>query len=217
MSETEQEPQEPQEPQGPEVEPEPEQEPVVEPEPPVQPTEPSEPSPELRDDVDVEVLETKLETKAKNYTKALADLLEGTGYPVAMCEMCADAYPGIRWVEPRDENHAALLRVVQTVAMEDELAEDPNVEQCSVCAGWGVVKLPSHVPNNTVRTCRNCNGTGYRELHPQSGTPQAPAPPATNGAVEPYPGVPLDDPVLQDYRARGFTVIPPSQIAGTAE
>jgi DnaJ-class molecular chaperone len=87
------------------------------------------------------------------------------------------------------------------------LKNDPNAEVCSSCDGFGIVKLPSHVPNNQMRTCSACNGAGYRELNPQSGTLQAPTPPTVNGDIDVNEGVPLDDPSVIDLRSRGFMVM----------
>src|SRR5215472_5632917 len=117
---------------------------VIEPEPDVpleEPDEAPEPEPEpepepdeapegLRDDVDVDVLETKLETKAKNYMKALGELLENTGYPVTLCEFCNDAFPAVRWQEPRDEAHAAMIALVDGLNREAPLQDDNDTEEC---------------------------------------------------------------------------------------
>jgi len=199
------------------IEPEPDiplEEPEPEPEP--DPTEPQ--SPEgLRHEVDVEVLETKLETKAKNYMKSMGELLENTGYPVTLCEFCNDAYPAVRWLEPRDEAHAAMVALVDGLQREAPLNEDSDTEVCPKCGGWGIVKLPSHVPGNEHRTCNRCNGAGYLSLHPQSGVPIAPAESAPNGPAEPIAGVPVDDPAVADLIARGYTVVPPMQIAGVSD
>jgi hypothetical protein len=94
------------------------------------------------------------------------------------------------------------------------LRVDPNAQVCEVCDGFGMVKLPSHVPNNQVRVCRTCNGAGYRELNPQSGTPVAPSAQPENGHTEQMPGVPLDDPVIADLIARNYTIIPPMTFTG---
>ena len=163
----------------------------------------------LRDDVDVDVLETKLETKAKNYMKAMGELIEGTGYPVTLCELCNDAYPAVRWLEPRDQDHAELVALVEGLQRAAPLLDDNDTETCPKCGGWGVVKLPSHVPGNTQRTCNRCNGAGYLAMHPQSGTPIAPQVDTPNGQTEPIPGVPTDDPVIADLHARGYTIVPP--------
>src|SRR5215469_4035518 len=163
----------------------------------------------LRDDVDVEVLETQLETKAKNYMKALSAMLENTGYPVTLCELCNDAYPAVRWLEPRDDDHRELVALVEGMQRAAPLEDDHDVEQCPKCAGWGVVNLPSHVPGNTQRKCTRCNGAGYLAHHPSSGALIAAAPEPENGAAEPIAGVPTDDPVVADLLARGYTVVPP--------
>jgi len=189
---------------------EPETEPDTEPE--TEPGPDSEPepdSPELRDDVDVEVLETKLETKARNYMKAMGELIEGTGYPVTLCELCNDAYPAVRWLEPRDDDHAELVALVEGLQRAAPLEDDHDVEQCPKCAGWGVVNLPSHVPGNTQRACTRCNGAGYLAHHPQSGALITAAPDPENGTAAPIAGVPTDDPVVADLLARGYTVVPP--------
>jgi hypothetical protein len=172
---------------------------------------------EARDDTEIDAVYTKLETRAKNYFKSVGEILEGGGVPVSVCELCADAYPGLRWVEPRDQMHAALVSAVQEISAGAPLRDDPNAEVCSVCDGFGAVKLPSRVDGNQIRPCKACNGAGYRELNAQSGTPQAPTPAVENGEVEAFVGVPLDDPSVVDLRARGFTVIPPMQPAQTVE
>src|SRR5690242_9772619 len=216
MSEPETEPQT--EPTEPETEPE---VPFEEPEPETgpethAPDEPAAPAMDARDDREIDAIYTRLETRAKNYVKSVSEILEGHGVPVHVCEMCLDSYPGLRWTEPRDEMHAQLVSVVAEVEQGAPLKDDPNAEVCHACDGFGIVKLPSHVPENQMRMCRACNGAGYRELNPQSGTAEAPAPPAANGELEPMVGVPVDDPVLADYMARGYTVIPPMKFAGDA-
>lgn len=205
----------------PELEPEPEQpssetDEVIEPEPSPEPEpEPEQPSSET--DAEIEALYTKLETKAKNYVKGMGELLEDKGVPVALCELCADAFPGIRWSEPRDDMHAAMLGVIGAAGGESPLLEDADARMCEKCGGYGAVKLPSHVPGNEMRTCRACNGAGYLEALPGSGTLQAPQPVAENGPVETYAGVPETDPAVVDLRARGFTIIPPMQITASPE
>lgn len=217
MSEHENEPVEPIEPEP--VEPEEEEQPVA-------PVEPEEGEPELdpepvepqsESDAEIEAIYNKLGTKAKNYTKGLGDLLEGTGVPVAPCEMCADAFPGIRWIQPSDETHAMLLAIVGAAGGESPLVSDPDATLCDRCEGWGAVKLPSHVPGNEQRTCRQCNGAGYLDPHPASGTFQPPTLEPVNGPAETYAGVPETDPSVIDLRARGFTIIPPMQIAGAEQ
>ena len=214
MSEQESETQnEPTEPDAPvETDPDPavpDAEPTPEP-----PAAPSEQPQSAHDDRDIEAIYKRLDTRAANYMKSASEIVGDEGVPLAVCEMCKDAYPGLRWREPADELHSNLISVVAEVEQGAPLKDDPNAEVCHVCDGFGIVKLPSHVPQNAMRTCRACNGAGYRELNPQSGTTQAPVPVAPNGEVEPMPGVPVDDPVLADYMARGYTVIPPMTFAG---
>lgn len=169
--------------------------------------------PDARDDADVDPVYSKLETKAKNYTKALADLLDGSGIPVAGCEMCADCYPGLRWQVAADELHSTLLAVVGAASGESPLEDDPDAKLCDRCNGFGHTKLPSHVPGNDTRLCRQCNGAGWLDRSPQSGTLQAPTPEPVNGSGDVLPGVPVDDASVIDLRSRGFTVIPPVGIA----
>jgi len=208
VSEPEQEPQaEPEtEPEAPETEPEttPETEPEA-------PAAPAEPAMEARDDHEVDVIYNKLETRAKNYVKSIGDILDGAGVPVAMCELCADAYPGLRWIEPQDQMHAALVAAVTEISEGAPLKDDPNAQLCAVCDGFGVVKLPSRVNGNQMRTCKSCNGAGFREMNPQSGAMEPAAAAPENGEAVPYAGIPLDDPSVVDLRSRGFTVIPPMQ------
>jgi hypothetical protein len=174
-----------------------------------------EPEPEeARDDREIEAIYKKLDTRAANYIKSAAEIVGDESVPLEVCEMCKDGYPGLRWAEPQDELHANLLSVVSEQEQGAPLRVDPNAEVCHVCDGFGMVKLPSHVPNNQVRVCRACNGAGYRELNPQSGTPQAPEAQPQNGATEQMPGVPLDDPVIADLIARNYTIIPPMTFQG---
>lgn len=195
------------------TEPEPEPEPDVpleEPEPEPEPT-------EARDDRAIEAIYKKLDTRGANYIKSASEIVGGEGVPLEVCEMCKDAYPGLRWVEPQDELHRNLLNVVSEAEQGAPLKPDPSAEVCHICDGFGVVTLPSHVPANQVRTCRACNGAGYRELNPQSGAAEPPAARQANGTPEPMPGLPLDDPVIADLRARGFTVMPPMFTGHEAE
>jgi hypothetical protein len=208
MSEPEQEPQ-----AEPETEPEtPDETPDTAPEPePEAPEAPAAPAMEARDEREVEVIYNKLETRAKNYVKSVGEILEGAGVPVTMCELCADAYPGIRWIEPQDQMHAALVAAVTEISEGAPLKDDPNAQLCAVCDGFGVVKLPSRVNGNQMRTCKSCNGAGFREVNPQSGAMELAAVAPENGEAVVYSGVPLDDPSVVDLRSRGFTVIPPMQ------
>jgi hypothetical protein len=216
MSEVEQEeqtePETPAEPVEPDSEPD-EEDAELEPEP-----EP-EPEPELdepRDEVEAEAIYKRLDTRGANYVKSIGEILQGSGVPVVICEMCADAYPGIRWEKPGDELHAKLVEVVVEAEQGAPLKDDPNTETCAACDGFGIVKLPSHVPENQMRMCRACNGAGYRELNPQSGTPQAPEPTTENGTHDAHPGVPTDDPILADYVARGYYIVPPVKVEAPA-
>jgi len=208
MSDTEHEPQ-----TDPEAEPE---TPLEEPEPDAEPEEQepattAAPAMDARDDHEIEAIYTKLETRAKNYVKSVGEIVQDAGVPIAMCELCADAFPGLRWIEPRDQMHAALVAAVTEISEGAPLKEDANAEVCSACDGFGVVKLPSRVAGNQMRTCKSCNGAGFRELNPQSGTAGPPVPAPENGEAAPYVGIPLDDPSVVDLRSRGFTVIPPMQ------
>ena len=217
MSETEQEIEQPEteptpEPDVPLEEPEPDVTPEAEPE-----AEPEPTAPPGETDTEIEALYGKLETKAKNYTKALADLLEGSNLPVAGCEMCADCYPGIRWIEAQDETHATLLSVVGAAGGASPLRDDPDALLCERCYGFGWTKLPSHVPGNTTRVCKTCNGAGWLDQHPESGAPVAPATAPANGGAEVLPGVPETEDWVVQARARGFTIIPPMQIAGAEQ
>src|SRR4051812_23777949 len=124
---------------------------------------PDEPQPP-RDDREIEALYTRLETKAKNYTKGIGELLTNSGVPVTPCELCYDCYPGIRWLEPRTETSQQMVMVAVGSAGIDDLNDDPDAELCEKCGGYGAVKLPSHVAGNMARTCRGCNGAGYVEL-----------------------------------------------------
>jgi hypothetical protein len=214
VSETEQEQTEPTEPT--EAEPTEEDE-AAEEEEATEEEAPAEPDPGSEDaqtDIEVDAVYAKLETRAKNYVKSVGEILDGAGVPVTICEMCADAYPGVRWVTPGDEMHAALAAVVGAHAGENPLQEDPDAALCERCQGFGAVKLPSHVPNQDVRTCKACNGTGWLDRSPQSGTLQAPALIDTNGAAEPLPGVPLTDDRVASLQAEGFMVMKVPQALG---
>lgn len=166
---------------------------------------------------EIEALYTRLETKAKNYVKGMGELLEDRGVPVSLCEMCADAFPGIRWAQPKDEMHAAMLGVIGAAGGESPLLIDPDAQKCDRCDGFGWNKLPSHVPGNEQRMCRVCKGAGYLDTNPQSGALQPPADLPPNGPVEEIAGVPETDPAVIELRARGFTIIPPMQIGAAAE
>jgi hypothetical protein len=43
-------------------------------------------------------------------------------------------------------------------------AHDPHTEQCPSCHGMGVTATGSQVEGQSMRTCVNCDGLGYREL-----------------------------------------------------
>ena len=206
MSEPEVEPVQPDE-QPPEAEPieqpggpqeEPEPQPDVRPGPhPVTP-------PETPEDIDE--LYAKLSTRAKNYVKSVSEMLEGKSLPAAVCEMCVDCYPGLRWIEPQDETHAQLIAIAGAMDEESLFNDDPHAIECEDCKGYGRVKLPSHVFTNKSRKCRRCNGAGYLERNAQSGTPQAPTPADTNGTSEVPEGIPENDPAIVSLLERGYMV-----------
>ena len=188
-----------------------EEEEAAEPEPEAEPEAISEPD-EPRDERDVDPTYAKLETKAKNYVRGVSELLEGSGIPLEVCEMCNDAYPGVRWATPSDDMHAALLAMVGAADSASPLLPDPDATLCERCNGFGWNKLPSHVPGNEQRMCRGCNGAGFLDPSPQSGTMVPPTTIAANGEVEPMVGVPENDPSVIDLRARGYTVVPPMRL-----
>ena len=196
---------------------EPEEEPTEEPEEAEEEAPEPEPEPEpestdARDDVEIDAVYTQVGKKAKNYIKGLVDLTEGKGLPIAPCEMCADCYPGVRWLQAQDDMHAVLLGVIGAGPNASPLLEDPDARQCERCGGWGATRLPSHTPGNEQRVCKACNGAGYLDPNPQSGAMQAPAPEPVNGELELLPGVPEYDPSVADLRARGYMVVPPMRL-----
>lgn len=193
-------------------------EPDTEPEPEVEPEPDTEPDPQPQPDGGAnEENYRKLDTKADNYFKGVAKMLEGTDIPLVPCELCADAYPGVRWQDPQNDQSRAMLGIIGATASGSPLQDDPDAQLCDRCQGYGWTKLPSQVPGNTERLCRKCNGAGWLDTNPQSGAPVAPQPVPENGTAEPLPGVPADDHSVVDLRARGFTVIPPMQIGAVSE
>lgn len=157
-----------------------------------------------------------LDRKADNYFKGLAKIVEGTGIPLVPCELCANAYPGVRWTEPQDDPTRAMLGIIGATESGSPLLDDPDAELCNRCNGFGWTKLPAHVPGNTERLCRQCNGAGWLDRSSASGALVAPTPEPVNGQTEVMAGVPEDDPSVTDLRARGYTIIPPIQL-GTQE
>lgn len=190
---------------------EPEPEPVTEPD--EDEEAPDETPPELEAAPDSTSAEQEaayhaLDRKADNYLKGVVKIANGAALPLVQCELCADAYPGVRWGDPQNDQAKAMLSVIGAAGGESPLNDDPDALLCERCNGFGWTKLPSHVPNNTERMCRKCNGAGWLDTNPQSGSPQAPQPQSTNGETAPMPGVPEDDPAVIDLRARGFYVAP---------
>lgn len=217
MSEAEQEQVEQPEPEAPEPE-----IPLEEPEPEPAPEEPAEPEEDINPSLDAQreaqdEAWNALGKKATNYAKGVVAILEDTPLPVTVCEMCADALAGFRFIEPQDELRAQLVMVVQGPGGSAPLEEDPNARICEDCKGWGAVKTGSHVPNNETRHCRRCNGAGFVELHPTTRETQAPVAAPVNGGAEPLVGVPLDDPDIQKVRDRGYMVVPLPTIGAPEE
>lgn len=159
----------------------------------------------------------KLDTKADNYFKGLRGLLENSQIPLQLCELCANAYPGVRWTEPQDDPTRAMLGIIGATASGSPLLDDPDAQVCDRCGGFGWTKLPAHVPGNTERKCKRCNGAGWLDTSQASGALVAPEPAAENGSPEPLAGIPETDPAVVELRARGFTIIPPMQIAGAEQ
>jgi len=217
MSEPQTEPTEPVEPEP--VEPEPaEAEAEAEPE--------AEPEAEAEAEAEPEQSSTSaeqeaayhaLDRKADSYLKGVVKISNDAGLPFAQCELCSDAYPGVRWLEPQNDQARTMLAVIGATGGDSPLNDDPDARLCERCNGYGWTRLPSHVPNNTERMCRACNGTGWLDLHPQSGAPQAPTAQTGNGGAEPEAGVPLDDPAVVDLKARGFMVMKIPTVAGAEQ
>lgn len=157
-----------------------------------------------------------LDKKADNYFKAVVAIAKPAKLPLVPCELCADAYAGVRWTKPQNDKAAAMLGIIGATESGSPLLDDPDAELCERCNGFGWTKLPAHVPGNTERLCKKCNGAGWMDRSATSGALVAPTPEPVNGPAEPMPGVPEDDPSVVDLRSRGFTVIPPLAI-GTQE
>jgi hypothetical protein len=214
MSDVEQEPQEPveepteapQEPSEPEPEPEPEDEPAA----PQQPSEGE--SLEAEKAVQDEAYNA-LAKRAKSYADSIGKVLEGTPLPLAVCELCSDAYPGMRWAEPQSDAANLALEAFHGSFQLETLEEADWTDRCRSCRGLGWVKTKGLVRGNEAIVCKRCNGAGYVVLDQDSGLMEAPVP--SNGDTIPAPiaGVNPDDPEIAGLIARGYTIIPPLQPA----
>ena len=170
---------------------------------------PGDAQPEARDDHEIDAVYTKLATKAKNYAKGVSELDGLSGIPLAVCELCSDAYPGFRWQEPRTDAAAAALNAFGGMLDLDTLEDADWTDRCSHCAGKGVVKTKGLVNGNIVIECKYCNASGYVVLDQDTGIMK---PPAHEQGTHPaaIAGVNPDDPrTIAEAIANGFVVIPP--------
>src|SRR5215470_11360078 len=46
---------------------------------------------------------SSLGKRAKSYADSIGKVLSDVALPLSVCELCSDAYPGVRWTEPKTE------------------------------------------------------------------------------------------------------------------
>ena len=148
------------------------------------------------------------------YTRKIGDLWGDDATTLVPFNL--DPSSPMGFIDPRnkghveDETRAAALAFLG-LESETEVPDDPEARTCETCAGWGVTKTGSKVPNNTVRNCPRCKGIGWtiRGEAPHAQTVNVPdSQTATNGVTIPAATF-AEDPDAMALRMRGYTVIPP--------
>jgi hypothetical protein len=148
-------------------------------------------------------------TKANNYAKAAAVLVQEGNLTLSVCELCNDAYPGFRWDDPQDDAHRAVLEAFYGSQDLESLKAVEWAIRCRGCDGRGFVKTGSLIAGNEAIRCRKCNGAGYEVLDQDTGVVVPPR--SDNGETEPaqLEGVNPADPRVRELAEMGYTIIPP--------
>ena len=159
----------------------------------------------------------KMARRAENYFKSVKEMLDGVQVPLTPCELCGDAYPGLRWLQLEPESIDRVRMGLFGEPPLEELELDPDTKRCHRCKGKGIVKVDTDVWGQKVRVCTACNNTGYEVLNKDTG--QLVAPGGANGHEQndPLPGVNPADPEIANLIAQGYTIVPPMRPIATME
>lgn len=134
-------------------------------------------------------------TATKTYRAKIAEIFGDDALGLEPCPRCLPYALGHYW-----QGDTAKMTPEQLVAVKASIGEDvlpvykadPHRRKCTGCDGWGRTATDSHVANEDVVKCEDCDGRGWRDSRrPASVTGLAPAPlPVTNG---PAPLPPIHD------------------------
>lgn len=106
----------------------------------------------------------------------------------------------------------------EPIAPEPELEQDPYLERCARCAGYGEVRTGARPPALVTVPCPGCTGQGYvqKAEHPTA-VPELGNGPPTYAPPTPSPQIAQGDAdAVADLRARGYMVVEPIVVPESA-
>jgi rubrerythrin len=162
----------------------------------------------------------KLHRQIENANKAHAAKLErimGADFQALIpCPVCMDFTAGMIFppeVAPIPETVKDRMKQLLGLDAWEDTPGAPWAQQCPDCKGHGQVKTGSFVNGKEVTTCQTCKGDGWRNTAPQeNGSAHVLQIPAETGPSV-YGHEVSNDPEIDNLRKRGFTVIPPMNVA----
>lgn len=144
-------------------------------------------APEDAQDAEFERKMRSLNTRARNYSKGVAELLGDGLEGLNVCPCCETHWPGLIPPVPPNAETKSKLRVLIGLPSLDNYKQDPYSKPCTVCDGLGSVLTGSQVEQYASAKCLVCKGKGYESVGPERATIS----PETNGAAthedEPQP------------------------------
>jgi hypothetical protein len=158
----------------------------------------------------------KLDAENVRHAKRVSEIMEEGAVDLIPCPVCMDGIAG--WVYSPDVqalSEDAVLRLRQLIGLSglDGITQATFAAQCPACDGNGEVRTGSRVPGYETTTCERCKKTGWIRTDA----------PTTDGHVEHDDEAPVTGPTVyfpdaedievRNLRERGFTVIPPMQVA----
>jgi hypothetical protein len=158
----------------------------------------------------------KLDAENSRHAKRVGEIMDEAAVDLIPCPVCMDGIAG--WVyspEAQQLSDEAVLRLRQLIGLSglDGITQATFAAQCPACDGNGEVRTGSRVPGYETTTCERCKKTGWIRTDA----------PTTDGHVEHDDEAPVTGPTVyfpdaedievRNLRERGFTVIPPMQVA----
>lgn len=159
----------------------------------------------------------KLDGENVRHAKRVADILEDGAGDLIPCPVCMDGIAG--WIYPPEVSQLspeAIARVRTVIGLPDYTTYRPAAfaHECPDCGGLGEVITGSHVPGKEVTTCETCKKSGWVRTTAPKGVATIDT---GTGEIVTGPTVYVDDEPdaeVLHLRERGYTVIPPMQVAG---